>query len=712
MVALCLLAASPLASGEASAQAPPTGAVRPEALPVPAAPLIEDETPQRAAAEGRLASDASFYEAVLVHPASDPSVRRAAAERLVRDRSPEAMQAIERVLRGKTAETIGAVIESLDRAGAKVPSLADALVAAIASDRAMDRAAAARVLATSDARATELLGSSAARGELPARIGAIVGLGELRTRAALSRLVTMLEPAANEPPAIVEAVCAALGRGTGAGLGADPAAWRAWWEESLKAPLETGDDDVLRGRMEAAERAVAEERRRGDRLAERLTEVYGQLFLRLTQKERMSRSGELLTDSLPEVRLFAVAQIERLLRNGERADDATLQAVTVLLDDPLPSLRSRGVRLLDDLAAPDLAARVAERLPRERDPSVRSAYLAALASQPSVEAFAAVTPLISDPVHGEAACRVLAELADAKLLPPDAGGRLLVVLRETLGTRPSGPAARLLASLGDDADLAKVTALLDSAEPSIRRGAAEGLRRRGVRRPLLDRARDPAIFLPLIASLGEEPRSLGTLEQMIAVAPPAESAAEVLVEWNAAVSRLVRELPVADIPAADVALERVVVCEAKTRLAGLSRFASAALGGLRRADVDLGLQRYVDLMVAHASVREAIDLLAERQPKIDDPMGVALFRAHLLAGEFTQAMEMQAQATPWLDVLESVIVDARRARPLADEIALRFDIGAPSPDAGAVDSRGPMTPTERERYERLRKAIAIGVEGD
>lgn len=642
--------------------------------------------------DGRLTSDASFYEAVLNNPTSDSAVRRAAAERLVRDRSPEATQAVERVLRGKNSDTLAAVVEALDRAEVRVPTLADALVAAIASDLRLDRAAAARVLALSDARAIELLWNVADRGELPQRIGAIGGLGELRTRDAAARLVALLDDTRRESAEVVQAACAALDRCTGAKIGADPARWRVWWEDSAHVQVETGADTALRARVEAAERAVAEARRRGDRLAERLVEVYGQLFLHLTQNERMQLCADLLSDSLPEVRTFAVAQIERLLRNGERADDATRRAMTVLLDDPVPSLRAHGVRLLDDLAAPELATRIAERLSRERDPDVGAAYLAALANRPAVEAFAPTLPLVTDPVLGEAACRVLNRLQDAKLLPPDAPTRLIVTLRETLGTRPNGAAVQLLATIGDDTDLQRVTAMLDSNDPAVRRGAAEGLRRRGVRRPLLERSKDPAIYGPLVAALAEEPKTLATLDQIIAAAPPPDLASE----WNAAVARLLRDLPVADLPAADLALERASACEARVRIAGLTRFASSALGGLRRADVEAGLRRYVDLLIANEHSREVFDLLESLQPKAGEPTHDALFRAYALSGEFRRAAEIDASASAWLTLLESVISDPARARPIADEIALRFQ---------QASSATTMTQAERERFDRLCRGL-------
>jgi hypothetical protein len=679
VAAAVLCAASPAALGQ-------------ERVPEKADPPPLIRAAAAADGDGRLTSDASFYEAVLTNPTADSAVRRAAAERLVRDRSPEATQAIERVLRGKSSETLAAVIEALDRAEARVPTLADALVAAIASELTLDRGAAARVLALSDARATELLWSVADRGELPQRTGAIVGLGELRTRDAAARLIALLDGERHETAAIVQAACAALDRCTGAKIGADPARWRGWWEDSSQVQSEAGADAALKSRVETAERAVAEARRRGDRLAERLLEVYGQLFLHLTQNERMQRSAELLSDSLPEVRTFAVAQIERLLRNGERADDSTRRAMTVLLDDPVPTLRAHGVRLLDDLAAPELAVRVAERLPRERDPEVSAAYLAALANRPAAEAFAPTLPLVTDPVLGEAACIVMNRLHDAKLLPPDAPARLLGVLRETLATRPSGAAAQLLATIGDEADLQRVTVALDSNDPAVRRGAAEGLRRRGVRRPLLERSKDPAIYGPLVAALADEPRTLATLDQIIAASPPAD----LVSEWNAAVARLLRDLPLADLPAADIVLERATACEARTRIAGLTRFASSALGGLRRADVEAGLRRYVDLLIANERSREVFELLESLQPKEGEPTRDALFRAYALSGEFRKATQLDATAPTWLGLLESVIADPARARPIADEISLRFVGGG-----GGVR----FTAAERERFERLCRGL-------
>jgi len=675
-------------------------------------PVVDDE---------RLNSDVAFLESILTSAGSSSILRAGAADRLVRDRSPEGTQAIDRALRSGEIAVVAAAIEALDRAVARVPGLTDALIVVVTSDLAIDRAAAARVLAASDARAADLLTTAARNSKTTSeRVGAIEALGAFRTRDALARLIAMLDER-REPADIIQAICTALDRATGAGHGADPAAWRAWWEQTSRTPVDgAGNDGVngngarragtvdsqLQARAEAAERAAADERRRAEQLGTRLTDVYGQLFLHLTQKERFARSVELLTDPLTDVRAFGVTQFERMLRNGERPDEATLRATTILLDDPVPSMRVRGVKLLDELAVPDLAQRLAERLPKERDADVAAAYLSALANRPASTTFPVVLPLLRDPVLGEAACRVLNRLVDSKTMPSDGSAKILPALREAIATRPNGPAAQLLAWSGDDTDLQTVTAMLDASDSKIRRGAAEGLRRRGVRRPLYERAGDPAIYSPLVAALAEEPKTLATLEQIVAAVPPPD----LVADWNAALGRVLRDLPFADLLAADRLLAPLGGCDPKTRLIGLSRFAAgsasngaAAPGGgsgagITRADVDSGLRRYIDVCLATDRTNEAIALLKGIEATPGQPAHDALFRLYALMGEFRRAAELKETAGAWLVLLES-IGNTSRAGPIADEFAMRFAVDDPS---------SPLTAAERENFLKLRRALPAG----
>jgi hypothetical protein len=452
-------------------------------------------------------------------------------------------------------------------------------------------------------------------------------------------------------------------------------------------PASDAEVRALASRVEAAERSLADERRRADRLGERLVNVYGQLFLSLTQKERLVRAADLLDDELAAVRTFAVGQIERLLRNGESADDATRRAAVVLLDDPVPALRVRGVRLLDDLGADDLPTRIVERLPRERDPEVAAAELAALANRPTAAAFNAVLPLVRDAALGDGAFRVLNRLVEKGLAPSEWKATVLPAVREVVAARPGGAAVQLLAVAGDDNDLQRVTALLDSGDASVRRGAAEGLRRRGVRRPLLERSGDSAIYGPLLVAMAEDAKTIETVRSFASVPPPPD----MLVEWNSAVTKVLREVPPADLVDSDVLLADVAACEPATRLAGLSRLVSVSRAALPTEVAQRGLDRYVDLMSRSGRGGEAADELERLQPKPDEPAFSALFRLRVLAGDFQAASVMRSEPGPWLQVLASVIGDPPLARPIADEIALRFG--------------GRLIGEDKATFERLRRSL-------
>ncbi len=655
-------------------------------------PVLRSAVEASAREDDRSATDAAFLEAVLTGPGSTPSMRRGAAERLLRDASPEATRAIDRALRSSDVSVSAAALAALDRSALRVPQLAEALAALASSPADIDHAALARVLAAADENAATRLATVAlASTAAPvARQGAIATLGEMRSRAAAEVLITLLGEGRAESPDLLRSVFASLERCTGLPHGTDAAAWRRWWNDSAKlvtTPSSDAEVRALASRIEAAERSLADERRRADRLSERLVDVYGQLFLSLTQKERLVRAADLLDDELAAVRTFAVGQIERLLRNGESADDATRRAAVVLLDDPVPALRVRGVRLLDDLGAEDLPTRIVERLPRERDPEVAAAELAALANRPNAAAFNAVLPLVRDAALGEGAFRVLNRLVEKGMVPSEWKTQVLPAVREVVAARPSGAAVQLLAVAGDDADLQRVTALLDSGDASVRRGAAEGLRRRGVRRPLLERSGDSAIYGPLLVAMSEDAKTIETIRSFASVPPPPDMVAE----WNAAVARVLRDVPPSDLVDADVLLAEVAACEPATRRVGLGRLVSASRAALPAELAQRGLDRYVDLMSRSGQGAQAGDELARLQAKADEPAFAALFRLRVLSGDFQAAAEMRSEPGPWLQVLSSVIGDPPLARPIADEISLRFG--------------GRLVGEDKATFERLRRSL-------
>ncbi|MFO0826930.1 MAG: hypothetical protein U0572_02180 [Phycisphaerales bacterium] len=665
------------------------------ASPLPPAHGVTRPTQEvGAGGDGRLASDAAFFEAVLSDSAASFALRRSAADRLVRSASPEARRALEKALRSPGPGR-RATVDALDRSGAGFPDLASAILdAALAlwgDDSHEAHATAVRVLALSDSAAADDVATAALAPGSPTsrRLAGIGTLGELRTRAAAKQLIALLAEGRNESADTVAATCTALERCVGTPLGNDPAAWRRWWRESADAnSIDDAQVRALAVRAAEAERSLADERRRAERLEARVVAAYEQLFLRLTQSERLERGADLLDDELVSVRTFAVGQLERMLRNGERADDGTRRQALVLLDDPVPALRIRGARLLNDLGVADLSSRLAERLPREQDLTVAAAFLGVMANRPQSETFVTLLPLIKEPALSEPACRVIAALADAKLLPTEWEALVLPAVREVVAARPNAAAVQLLAMAGEESDVQKATSLLDGPDASVRRGAAEGLRRRGVRRPILERAQDPALYAPVVAAIGDEPKTLDTLRLLINAPPPPD----MLLDWNAAVARLLHEMTISDVVAADRLLANVQACELRTRAEGLSRIVAGARAGMPKAELEEGLARLVDVLVADGRGADAIDMLEDSAPKPGEPTFDALFRAQALTGNYPEAFKLVSDPKRWIDLLASLVKDPAAARPLADEIALRY---------GDV-----LSAEDRAAFEKLRRDLA------
>lgn len=642
--------------------------------------------------EAPVNGDASFFDLVLTNPSATEPMRRGAADRLVRMGTPESLRVLERALRATDPRVASAALRAIDRSTVPLPQLAPAILDAALSDVEIDRATAGRALLASDPKALERLGTIAGTQSesLGRRIGAIRTLAGMTRRDAVRVLIDLLAEGRVESADVQRAAMEALGRSTGLAHGEDPAAWRAWWAEALRAET-TGPTDAamqaVAARIQAAERTAAEERRRADRLAERLVAIYEQLFLSMSQRERLLRAGELLADDLASVRAFGIGQIERMLRNGERADDATRTAALALLDDPLPALRARGARLLVDLGTAGLATRLAERLPKEREQEVLAAYLAILALQPASEAFAPVAELVRDVAVGEAAARVVVRLVDAGIAPAEWRTTLLPTVRELVERRPNGKSVQLLAMGGTDDDLLRVATFLDSSDQALRRGAAEGLQRRGVRRPLFERSKDPAIYAPLIVAIADEAPTIAAI-RMLASLPPAPDMRQ---DWNAAVAKVLRAMPVADLAEADEVLAELPAAESATRLEGLTRFVRSIRAGAQRDAVEGALRSFVDLSVREGRGTEAAEVLTALAPTRGEPAHDALFRLRVLSGAFAEAARLREDSAAWVQLLESVADRPAVAAPIVDEIARRFD--------------GSLLASEQETFDAIRRRL-------
>jgi hypothetical protein len=634
--------------------------------------------------------DREFLEAILGNATNPRAVRVGAAERLLREGSDRALGAIERSLASGDAALVGIVAEAIDRTDLLPPRLVGGLVATLAVLGDAEAASVGRVLAATDPTHQERIATLAldAAAAPAVRRGPIVALGEFHDRSAQGRLMTLLEVDRKEPPEVIAAAVLALSRSTGLGLGTEPGRWRDWWIGSRDGDASAEFAAVVRSltaRLDEAERSAADERRRSDRLSERLVGTMREWLATLPVRERFDRCASLLKDEWPPLRTLGLREAERLLRNGERPTDAVVAAARGLLDDPDPSLRSRGARLLRDLRIDDLDARLAERLAAERDATVVASWLAILEERPNPAAFAPALARIGDASLEEPAAALLCRLVERRMTPPEWEAAVRGPLRPVVARRARQHTAKLLALAGDESDLASVQLLLDATDPAVRTGAAEGLLVRGVRRPLLERADDPAIYPSVIAALAEGEATPVTLAALVAKPPPEASRAA----WNAAIASLLRRLAIDDLLEADRLLEPLSAVDARTRIVGLERIALNARSALTPVEATDGLRRLVEVQLAAGRIGDAIAFLEGLKAVRGEPLHEALFRAEALAGNYADAAILEPDAGPWIALAEDLAARGLAvAGPLAEQALARFGSTLPA--------------ARREELERIR----------
>lgn len=405
----------------------------------------------------------------------------------------------------------------------------------------------------------------------------------------------------------------------------------------------------------------------------RVADLAGRWLASLPVPARAKAVAELLRDEVAAVRLAAVTEIERLLRDGIRPDASLSDATAAMLSDADPRVRARVGALVVDMGLPFAGDGLAARLEYERDDLVIDAWLDAMLEAPSAAAFAPASARIPDAVHGERAARVIAELVRLGSAPIDWKKRLAPTLRTVADGRATPSVALLVAQLGEDEDIARAERLLESADPTVRRGAAEGLLRVGDHARVLARASDPAIAGVVIAAIARERPNLTGLRELVAFPISGELRGQLHDHLCEVAARLSPE----DLLAADDAMSGdhapgAPVIDARVRLrvfeAGARRFSGAESATTARL-----VERLARQMIALERRSDAVVRLENARPAEGGALADALFTARLCAGRFDDAARQDPNPARWVAVAESLArTGDSSARALVDEMKLRF----------------------------------------
>lgn len=631
--------------------------------------------------------DLAFYRAILENPTNHPDTRIGAADRLLGLDVPQAVEVLDGALRHGAPPVRRSVVEALRLADEPVPGLLDGAVHALrtAEPEVLDQLAI--IINRYGDEGLSLVVELARDTSVPVveRVGAITALGHFPTRASGDELIGLADPFHGEHEEIRVAAFASLRRLSPANFGTDFDKWRGWWQGVRDMSQEEWAREVVR---QYQERNARLERENAD-LARRFVEVLRGLHRTLDVPAQLERVRQDLDDPLVPVRDLAIERIERLMRDSVTIPDPVRAKLVERLDDKDASIRVRAMNVLDELDQPDLARLVAARLPAENDRAVLIRSLEVLTRRPTTDAVDALVALADAEVVGVAAADALWAFVCATEIPIESRHAALIAVRSAVGRR--APAAtgqsasarhlpgliRLLAFLGEEPDLLVVEPFLDDENPALRRAVAEGLALRGRRRPLLDRANDPAVFPSAVRAIAAGPADLASFQQLAGLTPP-----EGLHDtWAEGIRTLAASLEPGTRLDADRTLRRLEYADAALRsivLLPLTGLPPDAMPPAYRVET---LETLTPLLLAQGEALRAYEILDSFNGIDGFPsLAEARFRAALCAGRFDAAAQLRPAPGAWLAALGDLVEGKTPgAQSVSEEIERRY--------GGSLDAR-------------------------
>ena len=400
----------------------------------------------------------------------------------------------------------------------------------------------------------------------------------------------------------------------------------------------------------------------------RVTDLAGRWLASLPVQARMKAVAELLGDEVGAVRLAAVIEIERMLRDGVRPDNALTERAAEMLGDSDPRVRMRAGRLVIDMGLTFASDGLSARLERERDDGVIDGWLDALLLAPTASAFSPASARIEDAVHGERAARLLCELVRLGSAPIDWKKRLAPALRIVADNRPTPSIALLVAQLGDEEDIVRAARLLESSDAAVRRGAAEGFLRAGDSARVLTRASDPAIAAIVIAAIANERPTPAGFRELVDF----PISGELREQLHERIAEVAAKLSAAELFAAAELLATARSIDARVRLRILEAGARRFTGGEDAASAAV-IARLASELIAVGRRGDAVTRLEGAHPQPGTTLADALFLARLSAGRFDDAARQDPLPSRWVAAAETLArTGDESARALVDEMTLRL----------------------------------------
>ncbi len=638
----------------------------------------------RVSVNSRFDEDVAYLVSILENPAVPRELRVGAANRLSRLGSPEAAEAIGEALETGSELTRQVVIDGVRARGLTNQRVVIRVYSA-AIDGLVPLDDAAFIIGRSGEIAIDDLVARLAEESEPRRRKAVFELlGRITDPSAARSLVELMQESVAQTEDAI-AIDAALRRWSDTSSSRSAEGWKSWWSRMNIDGSASQALGQLAERIERENQRANNAENRAETLARRLADLHARTLTMLDEVDRDVRILALLVDQEVVLRAVAIAQVERMLRNGRILPDLIRGGLSLRLDDVDPTIRIAASRVLDTAGGEAFGAKLVESLADENDPLVLAAGLELLGNrpQPQVVAFAIVMLGHENAEVARFSARALGAVAMAGLMTDDQ----LVAVRGAIPPRESfinREIARLAVLAAQDPSDAEVIDLLEVEDVQVRRGAAEGLRARGHREVLLARATTPEVRRIAWQAWAEPPFMVANLEAIMQLRPDDEVEESDLATWQSAVARIFEGVSAGEVVRLDSILNDDPV-QFEARRTALARAAIAP--EISREQRLAAARRLARRLIEIGRPIEAATELKLLGATADSPLGDDLFEALLLAEAWEDAVAVRPDPEAWVTFLEArILAEPAVARLLLAEIDRRFEDRLKEPQMVTVEA--------------------------
>jgi hypothetical protein len=284
-------------------------------------------------------------------------------------------------------------------------------------------------------------------------------------------------------------------------------------------------------------------------------------------------------------------------------------------------------------------------------------------------------------------------MMQSPLATPDSMAQVRAPASDAARRMMSPATLRLAALVSSERDASDLTAILDHEDRQLRSAVAEGLWKRGLRQPLIDRAADASIYPFAIRAVADGPADLANFNLLIGLRP-ADANRRL---WREMVVRLASRLTASLLLSADDALAALAYADASLRRDVLNTAFAQPRDALQPDQRLRVIERLAPLLIELGESPRAWDLIESLNGAASTPtLQPARFQAAALTGHYDLAAQLQPDLAAWLDLLDRESQRAHGAEGawevacarLYDEIVRRF----------AND----LQQTDREQLEKVR----------